>query len=112
MYNAEFEQNFLKKAIALKKKYPSFENDLADEVNSLRSNPFQGDSLGGGLQKIRLNIKSKRAGKSGGGRLIIYAVQIEKVLVFISVYDKAEKETEDLEYLKSIAKEYWETRSR
>jgi hypothetical protein len=110
VYNVEFEEIFLKKASQLTKKYPSLPADLQDAVNALKENPFHGESLGGGLYKVRLHIKSKRVGKSGGGRLIIHVIQVEEKILFLSIYDKSETESEDLNYLKGIAKNYWDSR--
>ncbi len=51
----------------LVKKYPSFPGDLKGLVEDLKQNAHLGVSLGGNVRKIRLAIKSKGKGKSGGG---------------------------------------------
>ena len=66
--------DFIKKAKGLKKKHPSLTDDLEELEKSLIINPKQGDDLGGGLYKVRLAIKSKGKGKSGGYRIITYLV--------------------------------------
>ena len=61
---------FVRKAKTLKKKHTSFTADLAALEKSLIDNPKQGDDLGAGLYKVRLGIKSRGKGKSGGYRVI------------------------------------------
>ncbi len=56
----------------LAKKYPSFKDDLKGLRDKLLKNPFQGDELSPGIRKIRMAIKSKGKGKSGGSRIITY----------------------------------------
>ena len=90
---------FLEAVKKLSKKYPSFPDDLATLLSSLRENPIQGRSLGRGNYKIRLAIKSKRQGKSGGARvithvdLIVKSSQYTSVVDLIMVYDKANVDT-------------------
>ena len=67
---------------------------------------MQGESLGAGIRKIRLNIRTKNAGKQGGGRIVICVLVQEEELVFISVYDKSEKESEDISEYKAERKAY------
>ncbi|HLM01735.1 MAG TPA: hypothetical protein VK400_11825 [Pyrinomonadaceae bacterium] len=69
----------------------------------LLANPETGTALGNNAYKIRLRIKSKGKGKSGGARVISYVekdlisivtVEDEKVIVnLLTVYDKSEKES-------------------
>lgn len=56
----------------LAKKYPSFKEDLVNFGKSLLENPKQGAELAPGIRKIRMAIKSKGKGKSGGARVITY----------------------------------------
>ena len=53
----------------LAKKYPSFKDDLKVFSDSLQGKPLQGDELTPGIRKIRMAIKSKGKGKSGGARV-------------------------------------------
>ncbi len=59
----------------------------------LREKPQTGIPLGYDCYKIRLAIKSKGRGKSGGGRLITCARIADQKIYLISIYDKAEQET-------------------
>jgi len=54
----------------LLKKYPSLKNDFQEFIQSLELNPQQGTSIGKKCFKIRLQIKSKKKGKSGGAELL------------------------------------------
>lgn len=88
----------------LKKKYASFDSDFRTLMRSLTEKPEQGVELFDGIRKIRLNIKSKGKGKSGGARIIIRVQRINDVLAFLFVYDKSEMENVRDEYLRDIIK--------
>lgn len=70
-YLDEFKRN----AKALRKKYPSFDNDYDTFLNEFEKNPFAGESLGQHTYKTRMAIASKGKGKSGGARVITYNLQ-------------------------------------
>lgn len=88
----------------LKRKYASFDADFRSLMRSLNENPEQGVELFDGIRKIRLNVKSKGRGKSGGARIIIRVQRINDVLGFLFVYDKSEMENVRDEYLRDIIK--------
>ncbi len=72
-------------------------------LTSLEENPKQGINLGSGLRKIRLKILSKGKGSSGGARVITYETLIninESMLSLISIYDKSDFDTIDINVLK------------
>lgn len=75
----------------LSKKYPSLKNDFLIFIESLESNPQQGTSIGKNCFKIRLQIKSKNKGKSGGARIITNIVISESIVYLLSIYDKTYK---------------------
>ena len=66
--------DFRKKAKPLLKKYISLKKELAELRDQLEINPELGISLGDGLYKIKVGVKSKGKGKSGGVRVITYLV--------------------------------------
>jgi len=75
---------------------------------SLIENPKQGVDLGGGLYKVRLAIKSKGKGKSGGYRVITYLVNQsnENTLInFVTLYDKSEESSINKLYLLQLVRE-------
>jgi mRNA-degrading endonuclease RelE of RelBE toxin-antitoxin system len=77
---------------SLLKKYISLKSDLALLVESLEKEPFQGISLGKDCYKIRLAIKSKRKGKSGGARIITCVKIVHEKVYLLTIYDKSEKD--------------------
>lgn len=83
---------FIKKAKQLKKKHLSLVNDLAQLEFTLTNNPKTGMDLGNGIFKIRLAVKSKGKGKSGGYRVITY-LQTQEEIMMIYVYDESEEAT-------------------
>jgi len=93
---------FVRKAKILKKKHPSLTSDLAALETSLIANRKQGDNLGASLYKVRLSIKSKGKGKSGGYRIITYLVNesADDINInMLTLYDKSEESTIDKKYL-------------
>lgn len=87
---------FLKQAKHLTKKYPSFPEDLKVLLNEISENPLSGADLGGGVRKVRMSIKSKGKGKSGGARVITFNYLLEegnRDITLMTVYDKSERET-------------------
>ena len=60
---------FKKEAKRLVKKFPSLKQDLHKLSTTLEKDPKSGMPLGNDTYKIRLAIKSKGKGKSGGARL-------------------------------------------
>ncbi len=84
-------KSFLTAAKRLAKKYRSFPKDLSDLIDDLRKDATIGVPLGGGVYKIRLAIKSKGAGKSGGARVITYVLILKETVYLLSVYDKSEQ---------------------
>jgi len=69
---------FKKEAKRLIKKYHSFKSELEELANSLSIQPTQGTALGNDAYKIRVFIKSKGKGKSGGARIITYVITPQK----------------------------------
>ena len=92
----------------LAKKYPSFKEDLVSFGKSLLENPKQGAELAPGIRKIRMAIKSKSKGKSGGARVITYnfiTKEMDGNIVLLLIYDKEDTSTAKVSVLKEIIKE-------
>lgn len=98
----EFDKEFKR----LSKKYPSLSTDIKDWVNKLKLQPEDGTSLGSGLFKVRLSVKSKGKGKSGGIRIIKHidciVSQLEYQIVLVFIYDKSEIGNVDLKVLRKM----------
>ncbi len=84
---------FRKDLKPLLKKYPSLLEDLAELETSLIGNPTLAEALGKDCYKIRLAIRSKGRGKSGGSRVITYVKIAEGEIFLLAIYDKSEAET-------------------
>jgi len=84
---------FKKEAKRLVSKYPSLKKELLDLAKELTDNPTSGTSLGNNSYKLRLAIKSKGKGKSGGARVITYLVTENEEIYLLTIYDKAEFDT-------------------
>ncbi|WP_345123346.1 hypothetical protein [Hymenobacter antarcticus] len=57
----------------------------------LLKNPTIGTALGKSCYKIRLAIGSKGKGSSGGARIITYVAILDKEIVLLTIYDKADR---------------------
>lgn len=103
-----YSQVFIRKAKELKKKHTSLTSDLDELEKVLIDNPKQGTDLGGGLFKVRLAVKSKGKGKSGGYRVITYLVNqsIEGIFInMLTLYDKSEESSINKKYLLKLIEE-------
>jgi mRNA-degrading endonuclease RelE of RelBE toxin-antitoxin system len=93
---------FKKEAKRLSKKFPSLKAELVELNETLTNQPNIGTPLGNNSYKIRLAIRSKGKGKSGGGRVITYLVNEDKEVYLLTIYDKSELDNIDDKTLKSI----------
>ena len=106
-YRILLTRNFEKEAKRFIKKYPSLVQELTDLNRQLHVNPHSGTPIGRGAYKIRLAVKSKGKGKSGGMRIISY-LELDFVIreltnVFLlSIYDKSETSSISNEDLKRL----------
>lgn len=103
-FRIKITRNFDREAKPLLKKYPSFKKDIANLIGELELNPELGQPLGHNLFKIRLAISSKGRGKSGGARVITYVILENEIVHLISIYDKAEYDTAEIDTLLKILK--------
>ena len=90
-YEIKFSSYFVKEAKHLNKRYKSFADDLTAFKDSILENPMQGTELAPGIRKIRMAIKSKGRGTSGGARVITYNViakDQDGLIAFLLIYDK------------------------
>ncbi len=95
---------FIREVKPLLKRYASLKNDLLGLENDLIARPDQGSHLGQSIYKVRLAIKSKGKGKSGGARVITYFVTEEREIYLLSIYDKSEFDAVDLKSLRDMIK--------
>ena len=91
-YKVKSIEVFERQAKKLTKKYASLKSELLALVLELKENPDQGTAIGKSCYKIRLAIKSKGKGKSGGARVITHFLVANDAVYLLSIYDKSDKE--------------------
>ncbi len=103
-------QDFSRDAKRLSKKYISLKNELKELQEQLLQNPQMGILIHENTYKIRLSVKSKNKGKSGGLRVITYIVKTEEenqsiIIILVAIYDKSEAESMPKKQLLSLIDE-------
>ncbi len=86
-------QEFRKNFKHLSGKYASLRDDLRLLQSQLKENSFLGVEMTGGFRKIRMSIRSKGNGKSGGARVITFNYIVDEQcqrIVMVKMYDKSE----------------------
>lgn len=99
---------FAKSLKALAKRHKSIKSDIEELRKVLEENPLQGTELTPGIRKIRMAIKSKGGGKSGGARIITYNVlttELDGEVYLLEIYDKSEYSTVKEDVLKNMVKD-------
>jgi mRNA-degrading endonuclease RelE of RelBE toxin-antitoxin system len=91
IYNVVTIPPFDRQLKRLAKKYPSLVTEYANLIESLELEPKQGRAMANSCYKIRVAIKSKAKGKSGGARVIAYVQVIEGNVYLLAIYDKSEQ---------------------
>lgn len=100
--------DFVKEAKRLAKKYPSFKQDYKEFLESIKNNPLQGDEITKNIRKIRMAIKAKGKGKSGGARGITFNVLTDVEnghVVFLLLYDKEDASTVKVNVVKQLVRD-------
>lgn len=114
-------KGFKRQAKPLIKKYVSLKSELKELQHSLMEAPEQGILIALEVYKIKMGVKSKGRGKSGGVRIITFVETlilaeveeivadsedvIEKVVNLIAIYDKADTESIDQHELEMLLSE-------
>jgi mRNA-degrading endonuclease RelE of RelBE toxin-antitoxin system len=105
--------DFSRAAKRLSKKYASLKGELKELEVQLLANPRMGILIRENTYKIRLAVKSKGRGKSGGMRIITHIVEVEIeiseteteqdfTVILVAIYDKSEMEAISDAYLKGV----------
>lgn len=109
-------ENFRREAKKLIKKYQSLKKELQELIFQLEKEPRSGAKIGEDTYKIRLAVKSKGKGKSGGMRVITYVdVELElkeeeiTIVYLMSIYDKSDTSNISDKLLKQLVKEIQES---
>ena len=77
-------------------------------MESLQSNPLQGDEIAPHIRKIRMAITSKGKGKSGGARVITLNALVSEhdgTIYLLLIYDKADASTVKINVVMDVIKE-------
>lgn len=94
---------FKRCAKPLAKRYKSFNQDYKDLLAELERNPRLGIDLGMGYRKVRMAIKSKRKGKSGGARVItLDTLECDGCLYLLFIYDKSDADSINVDVIKKM----------
>ncbi len=91
-YSVRPTKAFQRQVKRLIKKFKSLGADIRELGHELADKPEMGTAIGKNCYKIRLAIKSKGKGKSGGARVITYVYVDAETVYLLSIYDKSEKE--------------------
>jgi hypothetical protein len=86
------------------KRYPDFTKNIQSTIDSLGVNPVQGDPLGSGVYKLRIEIEGKGHGERYGARLIHAVFSVVGKVYLMRVYDKSDKKDLSPSELKEIRK--------
>ncbi len=97
-------RSFLKKSKKLSKKYVSLKVELMELFEELAENPSLGIPLGDNRYKVKVAVKSKGKGKSGGVRIITYLITENEEIYTIDIYDKSERDSISDKELDSLIK--------
>ena len=99
---------FAKEAKRLAKKYKSFKQDYKEFLESIKVNPLQGDEITKNIRKIRMAIKAKGKGKSGGARVITFNILTDVEngqVVLLLLYDKEDASTVKVNVVKQLVRD-------
>lgn len=98
-------QEFKRQFKRLAKKYHTLRDDFVEWKNDLMIHPLAGDDLGNGVRKMRMAIKAKGKGKSGGARILTLNAKVSEdglTIILLTIYDKGEISNVKDEYIKYL----------
>ena len=108
-YNVRLSDNFKREAKRLIKKYRSLKVELAELMEELEENPKQGILITTDIYKIRMAVKSKGRGKSGGVRILTFINEDKQKILLFSIFDKSEKDNLSQKQIADLVKDFkWE----
>ena len=111
-YKIFLTDKFKKEAKRLVKKYSSLKAELQELNSAILLNPKLGTPLGNDTYKIRIAIKSKGKGKSGGARVISYLITEDEEIFLLTIYDKSELDSITDKALRQIIEDINQTRKK
>lgn len=90
MYKYLITTHFKKQLKLYLKKYRSLKNDLIDTLKKFKKN--QTAPLGKNIYKIRLKSSDIKRDKSKSFRLIIFILEVKKLIIPIAIYFKGDQQ--------------------
>ncbi|MEI7504221.1 MAG: type II toxin-antitoxin system RelE/ParE family toxin [Paludibacter sp.] len=108
----EVTDDFEKSLKRLAKKYKSLKGEYLELLKELENNPFIGVEIIANCRKVRLSIKSKGKGKSGGARVIFYYEIINDRIVLIYIYDKSEMENVKDDFVRTLLQPFTNSKKK
>ncbi|OQY00226.1 MAG: hypothetical protein B6I24_00030 [Bacteroidetes bacterium 4572_128] len=103
-YQVSYSNTFEKNVKRLFKKHKSLKSDLRNFINNLEENLKNSVEIKSNIFKLRLAIKSKSQGKSGGARIIMYKITEDFKIYLLHIYDKSEKKNVNITFIKDLIK--------
>ena len=107
-YNIIPTPTFKSQSKRLIKKFPSLKKELSELNGILSGTPNLGTPLGNDTFKVRLAVKSKGKGKSGGMRIITFKIDKNMEIYLLTIYDKSEIASVDDKAIKDIIRQIME----
>jgi hypothetical protein len=102
--------SFEKGAKRLIRKYKSLAIEISAFIALTEKDGVQGISIGNGIFKARLAVKSKNKGKSGGLRVISYSelfLSVQNNIIYlVAIYDKNEVSSINKSEINRMLEEY------
>ncbi|MCU0320096.1 MAG: hypothetical protein MUE88_08460 [Flavobacteriales bacterium] len=104
-FGVDTSRRFLRELKQLHKRYASILDDVEELGLLLSEDPHHGTPIGRSCYKIRMAIRSKGKGKSGGARVITCVVAVRETVYLLSIYDKSDQESISDAKLKEMLEE-------
>jgi len=107
-YNVVLTTPFKKSVKQLNKRYPHINQDMQLAISTLTTNPYLGQIIQGtsGIRKLRVRNTDLQKGKSGGYRLLYYALdEPQQILYPLLVYVKSDQADVTQQELQSLLAE-------
>jgi len=89
-FEVTFTARLRKESECLVKKYHSLKEETLKIIQLLKEKPPLGIEIGNNIYKIRVGVRSKVAGRSGGGGVTTYVVDQSGDIYLLPIYDKSE----------------------
>ena len=90
MHQVYLPEHFIRQLKSYRKKYRHFEEDLVRTLENFQ--PELSDRLGNKLYKVRMKSRDLPRGKSKSFRIIIFLVEIKKLVVPLTLYFKGDQQ--------------------